>query len=166
MTYVKGKTCLFALTTRGYAPPQGGPGIRVHTFRHDPFVKSRFRRQIFPLDRKGPPARLKTRNSPFRQPLWTGKYIRCAWGTPPMANPPRPEKWRRRDPSRPFLRLPKVTQKRGFRRQFPGRSDGSFPAVPTAVSQRFRRRFRRRFPGGFDDGFRRFRRRFAGGAPP
>ena len=45
-----------------------------------------------------------------------------------MANPPRPEKWRRRDPSRPFLRLAKVTQKRGFRRRFDGgRPPGSSP---------------------------------------
>ena len=57
-------------------PTERGPGIRVHTFRHDPFVKSRFWQQIFPLDRKGAQVRLKTRNSPFRQPLWTGKYIR------------------------------------------------------------------------------------------
>ena len=41
-----------------------------------PLVKSRFWRQILRVDRKGPPARLKTRNSPFHQPLWTGKYIR------------------------------------------------------------------------------------------
>ena len=55
-------------------------------------------------------------------------------GNPPYGQPPpRPEKWRRRDPSRPFLRLAKVTQKQGFCRRF----DGGSTAVSTTVSRRF-----------------------------
>ena len=69
-------------------PPQRAPGKSVHTFRRESFVKSRFWRQIFGVERESPPARLKTRNSPLRQPPWNGKYIRCAWGTPPYGQPP------------------------------------------------------------------------------
>ena len=54
--------------------------------------------------------------------------------------PPRPEKRRRRDPSRPLLRLARVPQKRGFRQQF------------ASGLRAVRRPFRRRFPGGSDGG--------------
>ena len=81
-------------------------------------------------------------------------------------------------PSRPLLRLAKVTQKRGFSRRFPGnlptvfsagfpavfrRFDAGFPAVlPTvlpAVSRQFASGFpavSRRFPGGFPAVSQRF----------
>ena len=93
-------------------------------------------------------------------------------------------------PSRPLLRLAKVTQKRGFSRRFPGnlptvfsagfpavfrRFDAGFPAVlPTvlpAVSRQFASGFpavSRRFPGGFPAVFRRFSsgfQRFPSGFP-
>ena len=49
-------------------------------------------------------------------------------GEPPLwPTPPRPEKWRRRDPSRPLLRLARVPQKRGFCRRFDGSSTGGAP---------------------------------------
>ena len=123
-------------------PPRRAPGKCVHTFRRGPFVKSRFWRQIFPLDRKDPPARLKTRNSPFRQPLWTGKYIRCAWGTPPYGQPP--PQTGKMTPERPFPALietdnsyPKTGLLPAVRQRFAGGST----TVPTTVSRRFRRRF-------------------------
>ena len=100
-----------------------------------------------------------------RQPLWTGKYVSYAWEGPPMAPPLKAEKWRRRGPSRPLLRLAKVTQKRGFCRRF----SGSFPAV----SRRFCQwspggfpRFPGQFSGGFPPVFSAVRRRFSSGFPP
>ena len=60
-----------------------------------------------------------------------------------MATPPRPEKWRRRDPSRPFLRLAKVTQKQGFYRRFDGSSTGGRPPGSGPVRLRGPALFRR-----------------------
>ena len=135
-------------------PPERGPGKCVHTFRHDPFVKSRFWRQIFPLDRKGPPARLKPSTPRSANPYGPESTYVVPGEHPPMANPPpRPEKWRRRDPSGPLLRQARVTQKRGFCRRF----DGIFPAVLPVVS--------RRFSGSFPTVFQRFYDSFASGLP-
>ena len=112
-------------------PSQRAPGIRVHTFRHDPFVKSRFWRQIFPLDRKDPLARLKTRNSPFRQPLMDRKVHTLKlgntplWPTPPQAGNMAPE------------------------RPFPALIDTGNSYPKTGLSRRFNQRFCRWFSGGF-----------------
>ena len=93
-------------------------------------------------------SRSKTHKSPFRQPNRTGKYGRCAWERPPYGNPPLEPKNDVGEtlpgPSRPFLRLVKVTQKRGFCQWFPG----GLPAVLP--------RFGRRSPGGFPAVFRQF----------
>ena len=104
---------------------------------------------------------------------------------PPMANPPQGPKNDVGEtlpgPSRPLLRLAKVTQKRGFSRRFPGGfpavfrqfcqwSPGGFPAVLPAVFQRFCRRFSSGFANGFPTVLptvsRRFSRRFASDAAP
>ena len=139
---------------------------------------------------------LKTRKSPFRQPLWTGKYVSYAWEGPPYGNPPL--KGRKMAPERPFpilIETGKSHSKTGllpavfrrFCRQFPG----GFPTVlPTvfrpfsagfpAAQQRFCQwspavfqRFCRRFSSGstpvfqrFDAGFPAVRRRFSSGSTP
>ena len=51
-------------------------------------------------------------------------------------------------PSRPLLRLAKVTQKRGFSRRFPG----SLPTVLPVVSRRLCQRFCQWSPGGSTGG--------------
>ena len=90
---------------------------------------------------------------------------------PPMATPPQ---GRKMAPERPFpslLRLAKVTQKRGFCRQFSGGfptvlpvvSPGGFPAVSRRFSRQVRRRFSSGFPpfsGGSTAVFRQFSSRF------
>ena len=95
---------------------------------------------------------------------------------PPMANPPQGPKNDAGEtlpgPSRPLLRLAKVTQKRGFFRRF----SGIFPAVLPVVSRRFSggfpavfRQFYQWSPGGFQrffGGFPAVSQRFPGGFPP
>ena len=104
-----------------------------------------------------------------------GKYVSYAWEGPPYGNPPpRAEKWRRRGPSQSLLRLAKVTQKRGFCRQFSSGFAAGFPAVrrrfsggSTPVFQRFSSGFpaaSRQLPGSFPAVCRWFDRGFAGGS--
>ncbi len=106
---------------------------------------------------------------------------------PPMANPPQGPKNDVGEalpgPSRPLLRLAKVTQKRGFSRRFPTVFPTVLPVVSRRLSNGFPTVFRQfcqwspggfptvfqRFcqwsPGGFPEVFRRFCQRFPDGFP-
>ena len=118
-------------------PPERGLGIRVHTFRRGLLVKFRKspHRTEKALRHAQKPATPRSAN-----PIGPESTYVEPGEDPPMANPPPgPENDAGEafpGPSRPLLRLAKVTQKRGF--------SGGFPAV----SRRFSRQVRRRFPGG------------------
>ena len=126
-------------------PPERGLGIRVHTFRRGLLVKFRKspHRTEKALRHAQKPATPRSAN-----PIGPESTYVVPGEDPPMANPPPPEP--KNDvgetlssPSRPLLRLAKVTQKRGFSR-FPavsGRFSGGFPAVFSASSTAVRQPF-------------------------
>ena len=116
-------------------PPERGLGRCVHTFRRGLFVKFRKspHRTEKALRHAQKPATPRSAN-----PIgWESTSV-VPGEDPPMANPPQGPKNDVGEtfpgPSRPLLRLAKVTQKRGF--------SGGFPAV----FQRFYRRFDNGFP--------------------
>ena len=111
-------------------PPERGLGIRVHTFRRGLLVKFRKtpHRTEKALRHAQKPATPRSANPIGPE----STYVEPGEDTP-MANPPQ---GRKNDvgeafpgPSRPLLRLAKVTQKRGFSRRFPGGFPGGFPGV-------------------------------------
>ena len=138
-------------------PPERGLGIRVHTFRRGRLVKFRKspHRTKKALRHARKPATPRSANpiGPESTSFVPGK-------DPPMANPPRARKMTPERPfpvlpvpSRPLLRLAKVTPKRSFSRRFPY----GFPTVS--------QRFCQRFPSGSTAVFQPFCQRFANGSP-
>ena len=155
-------------------PPERGLGRCVHTFRRGLFVK--FRKSPHRTEKALRHAQ-KPANPRSANPIGPESTYVVPGKDPPMANPPQGPKNDAGEalpnPSRPLLRLAKVTQKRGFSRRF----SGIFPAVLPVVSRRFSdsfpavlpvvsRRFSSGFAGGFAGGFPAVRRRFDGDAVP
>ena len=136
-------------------PRKGGLGIRVHTFRRGLLVRFRKspHRTEKALRHAQKPATPRSTN-----PIGPESTYVVPGEDPPMANPPPGPKNDAGEalpgPSRPLLRLAKVTQKRGFCRRF---SDG-FPTVFSASSPTV--------SGRFCPGSPAVSRRFAGDAVP
>ena len=132
-------------------PPKGGLGRSVHTFRRELFVK--FRKSPHQTEKALRHAQKPT-NPRSTNPIGPESTYVEPGKDPPMATPPQGPKNDAGEalsgPSRPLLRLAKVTQKRGFSRRF---------------SNSFLGKFRRRFSGGFLAVFRRFSDSFASGLP-
>ena len=129
-------------------PPSGGVGRSVHTFRRELFVKFRKspHRTEKALRHAQKPANLRSTN-----PIGPESTSVTPGEDPPIGNPPPGPKNDVGEtlsrPSRPLLRLAKVTQKRGFSRLFPAVFRG-FPGF------RFSGGFLGKFDGGWTTVFR------------